>query len=226
MKSKEPRFTLRSDSIIGYFWECSNEDCRFRYPDTSTRFGYGFCPKCGEPAIQSSKVLSMGNSSERKHDSTADLTVLLDNLRSVYNVGSIFRTCEGFGIGNILLCGITPIPEHPRMKKTSLGAENCISWTYSNNSIDAVKKLRTQNYFIVGLENTFSSVSIQEIDKNIINKPLCLVLGNEKLGIDPDIQRLCDLLVYIPMTGVKESFNVSVALGIAAYQFLEILRLH
>ena len=213
-------FTLKSDRKIGYYRECTNPDCRFRYPDTRLNVDVDYCPKCGEPALIQASIFSETKSpifTERR--SQPRITVLLDNLRSVYNVGSIFRTCEGLGINEIFLAGITPTPNHPRLQKTSLGAENSVAWKYECNTIDVINQLLQKNYQVIGLECSGVSIPIGEFKNVDQNRPICLVAGNEQLGIDPAAQDLCDDLLCIPMMGVKESLNVSIAFAIAAFYF-------
>ncbi len=150
---------------------------------------------------------------------------LLDNIRSVYNVGSIIRTCEGLGIGEIILAGITPTPDHPRMNKTSLGAIPKLKWHYLHNGLKAVTDMKSKGYQIISLESTRSALPIEKVHKKDLYGKICLVAGNENLGIDPAIQELSDMVVAIPMSGEKESFNVSVAFGIAAFHLIQIARI-
>jgi 23S rRNA (guanosine2251-2'-O)-methyltransferase len=111
----------------GFFRECSNPDCGFRFPDLNITCELAYCPKCGELAPVASRI----NSNFKKYNSSEyhrEIIPLLDNIRSVYNVGSIIRTCEGFGIKEIILSGITPTPDHLRMNKTGLGTIPNIKW--------------------------------------------------------------------------------------------------
>jgi tRNA G18 (ribose-2'-O)-methylase SpoU len=154
-----------------------------------------------------------------------EITPLLDNIRSVYNVGSIIRTCDGLGIKEVFLSGITPTPDHPRMNKTGLGAIPNLKWHYANNGLRKSRELKAKGFQIISLESSQTSIPIEQVSKKNLHERLCLVVGNENLGIDPEIQYLSDLVVAIPMAGLKESFNVSVAFGIAAYQLVEIARI-
>lgn len=146
---------------------------------------------------------------------TGVFKVILDNIRSIYNVGSIFRTSDGFGIEEILLCGITPTPIHPRFSKTSLGAENYVRWQYRPNAVSACLDLQKSGFLIASLEINPRAVNLYAVDKEISNQPLVLVVGNEKSGIDPAILRLSDLVISIPMVGHKNSYNVATSFGIA-----------
>jgi 23S rRNA (guanosine2251-2'-O)-methyltransferase len=202
--------------IIGYYRECTNIDCGFRYPDINSKNEIGYCPKCGEMTIIASHVIS-NHKNQITSDESQEILPFLDNIRSVYNVGSIIRTCEGFGIREIILSGITPTPDHPRMDKTGLGSIPGIKWRYANNGFQMVASLKEAGFQIISLESTSDAIPINQAMHEILHSRICLVIGNENLGIDPDIQRISDLVVAIPMSGIKESFNVSVAFGIAAY---------
>lgn len=216
---------MKNDQVTGVFRECSNPECRFRYPDLRIEFELDYCPKCGEPAaIQSKVVNAFHETRNQKKAGNLNMVVLLDNLRSVYNVGSIFRTCEGLGIQEIYLTGISPTPEHPRLAKTGLGAEGKISWKYQNNALDLAIELRHRGFQLIGLECTQDAVPIQKFDLQMKDKPFCLIAGNERLGIDPEVQNLCDALICIPMSGIKESLNVSVAFAIASFYLTELLK--
>jgi 23S rRNA (guanosine2251-2'-O)-methyltransferase len=216
-KLKESGSFLKTNQmIIGYYRECTNIDCGFRYPDINSKNEIGFCPKCGEKTIISSHVIS-SQKTQITSDDPQEIVPFLDNIRSVYNVGSIIRTCEGFGIREIILSGITPTPDHPRMDKTGLGSTPGIKWQYANNGFQKVVSLKETGFQIISLENTSTAIPINQVSQEMLQARICLVVGNENLGIDPDIQRISDLVVAIPMSGIKESFNVSVAFGIAAY---------
>lgn len=142
------------------------------------------------------------------------MIVVLDNLRSALNVGSIIRTCDAFGISEIYFCGITPGTDSPKVQKTSLGAEKTIKSTYFPTTKEAVLALKNNGKVIVGLETGPTAINITTFETS---KNLALVVGNEVNGIAPEVQNECDILLEIPMLGVKESLNVSVAFGIAAF---------
>lgn len=145
-----------------------------------------------------------------------ELTVILDNLRSAYNVGSILRTSDGAGVKHACLCGITPTPQHSRLAKTSLTAEIHTSWSYHPNTIDLVNERRSSGDWIVGLETSRDAVSIFS-EFEIPDRSVAVIVGNEVCGIDPAVLALCDQKIYLPMTGKKKSLNVAVSFGIAAY---------
>jgi tRNA G18 (ribose-2'-O)-methylase SpoU len=141
------------------------------------------------------------------------MIVILDNIRSALNVGSIVRTCDAFGIKEIAICGLTPDTKNPKVLKTSLGAEKGIKFTHFKSTIDAVEEYRGKGLKIVSLELTEDAVSLA----NALKGDIALVIGNEVSGVAPEVLRISDQIIQIPMKGVKESLNVAVAFGIAAY---------
>jgi tRNA G18 (ribose-2'-O)-methylase SpoU len=151
--------------------------------------------------------------------------VLLDNLRSALNVGSIFRSADGTGIKKIYCCGITPTPENPKVKKTALGAEETIPWEMNRNGLATAVRLKSYGYSLWALEDTAGAESLFRIDPKHSNLPLVLIVGHEASGIDPGIINICDKVLTIPMVGIKQSYNVAIAFGIAAsfllYRFLD-----
>ncbi|NPV85183.1 MAG: RNA methyltransferase [Anaerolineae bacterium] len=149
---------------------------------------------------------------------TITLELLLDNIRSAFNVGSIFRSADGAGVRHIHICGITPTPDHPRVVKTALGAEMVIPWTQHWNSLEAAQKLKQKGYTLWGLECTSTSTALPQALRNYLpSTPLLLIAGNELGGVDADLIAQCDQVVHIPMLGIKESLNVAVAVSIAIY---------
>ena len=144
------------------------------------------------------------------------VSLLLHNIRSLYNVGSLFRTADAALAQKLHVCGYTPAPPRKEIEKTALGAVDSVPWEYYPSSIDAIVKLRQQNVKVFALELTNNSRSVYELEKS--DFPLCLVLGNEITGVDDDVLAMCDGALDIPMYGVKHSLNVSVAAGIALFQ--------
>ena len=149
-----------------------------------------------------------------------EIILILDNIRSRENVGSIFRTADAAGVSKIYLCGITPIPPHEKISKTALGAETFVSWEYRKQTWRFLLELKNQNskIKIIGLEQTKESVDIFKFKPKF---PLVLVVGNEVNGLSPQILKYCDKKISIPMYGKKESLNVGVAAGIALYQIIQ-----
>ena len=148
--------------------------------------------------------------------------VLLDNIRSLYNVGSIFRSCDGARISKLFLCGYTPHPPRTEIEKTALGSTATVPWEYIKNARDAVAALKSEGIRICVLEQTESSRSYYSITPDVF--PLCLVVGNEITGVSEQIIREADLAVDIPMFGMKQSLNAAVALGITVFEFVRICK--
>lgn len=142
------------------------------------------------------------------------MEVVLDNLRSAYNVGSIIRTCDAFGIKKVYFCGITPETDNKKVKKTSLGAEKNIDKSYHADTEAIIRKLKKEGRLILGLEVSPKSIPLPNFKEK---GDYVLVVGNEVSGISSEIQNICDYILEIPMQGVKESLNVATAFGIAAY---------
>jgi tRNA G18 (ribose-2'-O)-methylase SpoU len=145
------------------------------------------------------------------------LAVLLDNIRSAWNVGSIFRSADGFGFTHAYLCGITPTPENDSVKKTSLGAEDFVTWSYHKDAVNLVMELKSEGWMVVALEEDERAVPISQLTDSPFPAPVVLITGNEVAGVDPELLGLADKIVYIPMHGQKRSFNVAVAFGVAAF---------
>lgn len=146
------------------------------------------------------------------------LYIVLDNIRSRENVGSIFRTADATGVSKIYLCGITPIPPHPKISKTALGAEKWVPWEYHKQTWRLLENLKKEKINIVALESGKGSVNIFKFKPKF---PLVLVLGNEVKGLSPRVLKYAQKKMAIPMYGQKESLNVAVAFGVAAYLIRE-----
>lgn len=145
-----------------------------------------------------------------------DIAVILNNIRSPYNVGAIIRNCDAFGVKEVIMTGFTPIvADNKLINKTARYAS--ISSSYQQSIIETICNLKAQNYLIIALEKTVSS---KDIRVNIVKLPLALILGNEEFGVDKEVLQLCDHIVHIPLYGTKNSLNVSVACGIALYQLV------
>jgi len=140
---------------------------------------------------------------------------VLDCLRSAHNVGSIFRTSDGAGVGELLLCGYTPTPPHRHLAKTALGAVDVVPWQAFETVEEAIANLRAREIHVLALEKTESSFSLYDYP---LEFPVALVCGNEAEGLSPEVCALCDATVHLPMFGHKNSLNVSVAFGAAAYE--------
>ena len=141
--------------------------------------------------------------------------ILVENIRSVHNVGSIFRTADGFGAEKIYLTGYTAHPPREDLHKTALGAEDAVPWEYNNNSLDAVKLIKKQGISLALIEHTKQSKSIYEMNWEF---PVCFIVGNEVSGVSEELSTMADIHVELPMCGLKQSLNVSVAVGVVGYE--------
>lgn len=147
---------------------------------------------------------------------------MCDNIRSIYNVGSIFRTSDAALIEKLYLTGYTPYPPRPEIEKVALGATEAVKWEYIKDPLDAVKKLKSEGIKIVPLEISQNSRNYSDIQES--DFPLCLILGNELTGVSNDIIALADFSIEIPQYGFKHSINVSVAYGIAVMELVRNIR--
>ena len=155
-----------------------------------------------------------------KAQSSTDIVVILDNIRSAHNVGAFFRTCDGLGIGHVILTGITAQPPHPEIHKSAIGAQDSISWTYISEVVHACRALKDSGYKLIGIEQTDSSILLHEIVESFEQK-LALIFGNEVMGITDEVLLLLDESVEIPQFGTKHSFNVSVCGGIVLWEYVK-----
>lgn len=176
----------------------------------------------GEASLKDSQIsLRTGDGSKACQPEdlqrAAGITLVLDNLRSVFNVGSIFRLAECLRIAEVLLCGITPTPLHPNMAKTALGTCEKVAWRHFDETEAAIQSLQAEGVTIYALETAEPSVSAFRCDYRL---PLALVVGNESLGIAPQHLAMCDQIIHLPVLGWKNSLNVGVATSIATYQIM------
>lgn len=146
-----------------------------------------------------------------------EIYVLLNNIRSLHNVGSIFRTADAAGIKKIYLCGQTGYPPRKEITKTAIGAEEVVEWQYYIEAKDAIAQLKKEEVKLVALEQNERSIDYRKLE---VSQPTCLVLGHEIDGVDSSILAECDEVIEIPMHGSKQSLNVSVAFGIAVYELV------
>lgn len=202
---------------IFHLRQCERPSCRFRFPVTDERQTGELCPHCGAPARL---VLAYPRWEQLSPQPTANSPIveaLLDNIRSVYNVGSIFRTADGAGLRHLHLCGITPPPDHPKTAKTALGAEMFIPWTTYRNGLDTAVTLQQHGCQLWAIEDSPQAESLFAAPVSLDGPPIILVVGNELAGVDPDILARCDRILRIPMLGQKNSLNVASAFAVAAY---------
>ncbi|TVP47505.1 MAG: TrmH family RNA methyltransferase [Mongoliibacter sp.] len=147
------------------------------------------------------------------------ITVVLDNIRSLNNVGSAFRTSDAFLIEKIMLCGITGQPPHRDIQKTALGATESVDWEYFDDTAAAIEQLREENYTICALEQVENSVKLHDFIPGQGIK-YALVFGNEVFGVEDNVLKSCDHILEIPQLGTKHSLNISVTMGIAIWDFV------
>lgn len=156
---------------------------------------------------------------EFKQAAKLPVVIILDNIRSQNNVGSVFRTSDAFRIEKIYLCGITSTPENREVHKTALGAEDAVEWEYVKETRDVVEKLKTEGYWIFSIEQAENTTSLEDLSIGLDGK-YALVFGNEVKGVQQDIIDRSHACVEIPQFGTKHSFNISVTVGIVLWQIV------
>jgi 23S rRNA (guanosine2251-2'-O)-methyltransferase len=161
------------------------------------------------------KDLQRINIDEFKIAEKTPITIVLDNVRSALNVGSVFRTSDAFLIENIILCGITAIPPNKEIRKAALGSTDSVNWKYIKNTTDAVQQLIKDGYYVVGIEQVDKSTSLNEFQ--LPKKPIAIILGNEVNGVDQQAIDLCDEVIEIPQFGTKHCLNIAVTTGIVIW---------
>lgn len=222
-----PRFQIR---------QCRRDGCRLRF---TIQFGDPRgerCPICHAPtevvippASQvSPEALPVTEAEGTVFDRFAvgrevgqprgpEMEVLLDNIRSAWNVGSMLRTCDGAGVRHAHLCGVSSTPDNPKVAKTSLGAEKSLPWSFHPDGVTAARAFHEQGMRLWALEGGPRAVSLFDAATDLPGAPIVLVAGNELSGVDPGILEQCERVVCLPMQGIKGSLNVAVAFGIAVY---------
>jgi rRNA methylases len=160
------------------------------------------------------------NAEEFKEAKKLPLIVVLDEIRSLHNIGSVFRTSDAFRIESIYLCGITATPPHPELHKTALGAEYTVDWKYFKNTLDAVDKLKTEGYIVYSIEQAEGSILLNELQLDTTKK-YAIIMGNEVKGVQQEVINNSDGCIEIPQYGTKHSLNVSVTTGIVIWDFFQ-----
>jgi tRNA G18 (ribose-2'-O)-methylase SpoU len=163
--------------------------------------------------------LNRMNIAEFKQSVKYPVVVVLDNVRSMNNVGSVFRTCDAFRIQEIYLCGITAQPPHKDIEKTALGATQSVDWTYFDSTQEAVKRLINDDYAVFAIEQVEKSILLNEFDSEDYKK-LALIFGNEVMGVEQNVIDLCHGCIEIPQFGTKHSLNISVSAGIVLWHVI------
>lgn len=204
-----PRYKIR---------QCERLDCHFRFPVVENSELGEKCPRCGcetkvvyppyeAHQVETGKTVPKG----------PEVVALLDNIRSVYNVGNMLRSADGVGIRHVHLCGVTPTPSNPKLVKTSLGAEETVAWSYHRDGFAAALSLKDSGLRLWALEGGPRSESLFEAVGELSGPPIALVVGSELSGVDPGILAQCERVLCLPMQGMKTTLNVAVAFGIAVY---------
>jgi len=150
------------------------------------------------------------------------VVVVLDNIRSAHNVGSFFRTCDAFRIAHVYLCGITAQPPSNEIRKTALGATESVDWTYCDDTLDCIYKLKKAGYVVAGVEQVDKPILLHNYTPDN-SRPLALVFGNEVKGVQQSVLDACDFAIEIPQFGTKHSLNVSVSGGIVIWEVFKTL---
>lgn len=200
--------------------QCSNPACRLRYPAPVHEAAAQRCPACGAPVTVVHRLAQRDEPpgallrAQNAPGAPVRLAALLDNVRSIFNVGSIFRSADGAGFDQIYLCGVTPTPANRKLAKTALGAEQTVRWRSHPNSIDLAQELLAAGHCLWALEENADAIPLFAAPPP--PPGLVLVAGSEVTGIDPDLLCLCERTLAIPMRGAKRSLNVATAFGAAA----------
>ena len=193
------------------------QSCGLRYPLT---VGHSFgvrCPHClGETLVVLSKQIG-GEGASKEEGKREMKAVLMDNIRSAWNVGSILRSADGFGFSHAYLCGITPTPEVDAVRKTALGADEFVTWSHHKDAMKLVTGLKLEGWKVVALEEDERSIPISRFFEFQFPHPIVMLVGSEVTGVDPELLELADAIFHIPMHGQKRSFNVAVAVGVAGF---------
>lgn len=162
--------------------------------------------------------LNRASVSEFKSQDKLPLAIVLDSVRSMHNVGSVFRTGDGFAVEQICLCGITGQPPHREIEKTALGATQSVNWSFYQNPLDAVQELRANGYIIIAIEQAAGSIMLDEFVPEP-GKKYALIFGNEVNGVSEEVMSVIDHCIEIPQFGTKHSFNIVVSAGIVLWDF-------
>ena len=167
------------------------------------------------------KDLQRINIEEFKIAKKTPITIILDNVRSALNVGSVFRTSDAFLIENIILCGITATPPNNEIRKAALGSTDSVNWKYVKNTTEAVQQLSKEGYHVVAIEQARKSTLLNKFE--LPKKPIAIILGNEVNGVSQEVIDICDEVLEIQQFGTKHSLNVSVTTGIVIWKIWEII---
>jgi 23S rRNA (guanosine2251-2'-O)-methyltransferase len=162
-------------------------------------------------------IFNKDDKSLEKKKSTIPLTIVLDNIRSSFNVGSVFRTSEAFNVEKIILAGYSPDPSNPKTQKTTLGSHDYVSWETHAKCLDLINDLKQQGYWVIAAETTSHAISLEHSFK--FDKKTAFVFGNERFGMDPQVIEACHETRKVPLQGIKNSLNVANAASIFIYEY-------
>lgn len=202
----------------GWTCECSNPVCTLRFPAALDDDRRLVCPVCGAETVCHLLPPKEGEEGSTRRAPAHGPTVrlLLDNIRSTYNVGSLLRTAEGAGIAHVHLCGICPRPDHPKVAKTGLGAEEIVPWSHHPNGPAAARQLMAAGWRLWSLETGARAEPVFHIRSQEADR-VVLAVGSEVAGVDPALLDLSERIVCLPMDGAKRSLNVASAGAVAVY---------
>lgn len=183
-----------------------------------------FCCGNKNKAMRKLKITELNRMSveEFKESDKLPLTVVLDDIRSLHNVGSVFRSSDAFRVEAIYLCGITAVPPQPEIHKTALGAEDTVDWRYFKDTLDAVKELKEKGYIVYSIEQVEGSTLLNELTLET-GKKYAVIMGNEVKGVKQEVVNASNGCIEIPQFGTKHSLNVSVTFGIVVWEFARLL---
>ena len=198
------------------FRQCEWDECRFRFPAPVDEPRVGRCPRCGSQT-HAVGVPESGQEKQAVNYRRPVFEALLDNIRSIHNVGSMFRTADGVGLAHLYLCGMTATPAHAKLSKAALGAQEKVPWSYSPNGLDTAVSLKEKGCQLWSMEATVNAEPFFAADRERPNARFIVVVGNENAGVDPGILEISDRVFSLPMYGYKRSLNVAVAFGIVMY---------
>lgn len=200
--------------------ECSQPDCHFRFPAAiDPHMAELDCPMCGGELDTAVSASAAHGVVQQTITPKRQVSALLDNIRSIHNVGSMFRSADGAGINHLYLCGMTASPDHPKLAKAALGAQETVSWSSHRNGLHTAVSLKNEGHQLWAVEAQQGATPLPAATVLAKDKPVVLIVGHEKAGVDPAILAACDRVFALPMGGMKRSLNVAVVFGIAAYLF-------
>lgn len=194
--------------------KCTASECGTRFPIPIGHERHGTCPIC-DAATTDVEAYPPPHDIAAGHDAGTELIGVLDNIRSALNVGTMLRAADGARLDHMHLCGLTAGGDHPKVLKTSLGAEASTPWTHHTDATECAAALADDGWTLWAVESTPTSVALETLTE--APPRLALIVGNERAGVDPGLLRRAERHVHLPMAGAKTTLNVGVAFGIAAY---------